>query len=105
MSSGLKTPKSIMLAGHRIKIVIDQDMEDWGEYSHDKKIIIISYKCLQSRNLFMETLRHEMVHAAFNIAGIGHIQNYEEECIVRCLENLFFPAYDKVKQTFEQMNH
>ena len=102
MSNVFTIPKSIKLGGHRIKVVIDHDTDDWGEYSRDKKIITISHKCLQNYNLFMETLRHEMVHASLDIAGISYMQNYEEECIVRCLDNLFFPAYDQVQKTLGQ---
>jgi hypothetical protein len=39
-----------------------------------------------------------MMHAAFSIAGISHSKTFEdmEECVVRCLENIFFPAYERM---------
>lgn len=41
------------------------------------------------------TLRHELMHAALSISGIAYIDRLPEEAIVRCFDNLFFPAYEK----------
>jgi len=44
----------------------------------------------------LETLNHEMMHAAFEVSGVSHLKHYEEECIVRCLENIHKPAWSKL---------
>jgi len=36
------------------------------------------------------------MHAALEIAGISHMRRYDEEPIVRAIENLFFPAWDSI---------
>jgi hypothetical protein len=45
-----------------------------------------------------ETLRHEMLHAALDICGISHLEGYEEEAVVRCVENVFHPAWETVRK-------
>lgn len=91
-------PKSITLGGQRIRILISDSLEDWGEYDHDRKTIELAARCLKSRKLFIETARHELVHAALAVSGVSYSQNYEEECIVRCLDDLFFPALDRLER-------
>jgi hypothetical protein len=50
----------------------------------------------------IETLRHEMVHAALDIGGISHIKNYEEEAIVRCLDTIFHGAWEQVRKSLTE---
>lgn len=44
----------------------------------------------------LNTLRHEMMEAALFISGVGYSSNYDQEPVVRCLENLYLPAQDKL---------
>jgi hypothetical protein len=41
-----------------------------------------------------------MMHAAFAIGGIGHCKPFEEveEGVVRCLDHLFFPSWNRLLQ-------
>jgi len=94
-------PKSVVLGGQRIKVRVVKNMEDWGDYNHDDKVIRINARCVDIPGELRSTLRHELVHAALNIGGVGFSKGFEEECVVRCLEQLFFPMWDKLETKYE----
>lgn len=99
----LPIPKSATIGGHTvlIKVVEEVDEDDsWGNYSHDKKTIKVSSRAVR-RGEFKETLRHELVHAALNIGGVAFSDYMEEESVVRCIEELFFPAWDKLQAKYK----
>jgi hypothetical protein len=91
-----KYPRSVVIGGQRFSIVIE-DLEngDWGQMDFDNRKILISPKCLNKSSTLRETLRHEIMHAALSVAGVSFSTKYNEETIVRALENVFFPAWDK----------
>ena len=76
----------------------DLDKKDLAEYGlfclDDMRITLRS----ADADIMESTLRHEMMHAAFAIGGIAHCKPFEdmEEGAVRCLENIFFPAWERV---------
>jgi hypothetical protein len=37
-----------------------------------------------------------MIHAALAVGGVSFAVEYDEEVIVRCLDSIFFPAWDKL---------
>jgi hypothetical protein len=37
-----------------------------------------------------------MLHASFHIAGISFCENFEEEACIRCIDEVFFPAYERI---------
>ena len=88
-------PKQVSIGGKWISVRLVADMESWGEYHHDLKQIWISSKCLSKSSLIRETMRHEMLHAALSISGVGFMETYSEEAVVRCMDEIFFPAFDK----------
>ena len=94
-------PKDMKMAGRIIKIIIKYDLESWGEYHADLKEIHISHRALVKRKTFIETIRHKMLHAALDICGLTYLKNYEEESIVRCIDNVFFPGWDKFRKLIE----
>jgi hypothetical protein len=63
----------------------------------DEREIVIS-STIADVDVYATTLRHEMIHAALAISGISYLKKYEEEPIVRAIENLFFPAWDRLMQ-------
>jgi len=91
-------PKTIHIAGVPIKIVVDDlsDDECFGYYSHDRKMIVISH-VLVGKKLF-DTVRHEMMEAALCLSGVGFCETMEQEAIVRCMEEVFFPAWDRFQK-------
>ena len=93
---------SVMIAGHRIKIQ-RSDLDDcYGQYSHERRTIQLDTK-LPDRE-YLPTLRHEMLHASFHLAGISFLESFQEESIVRCVDEIFFPAYDRLLKSLNNTN-
>jgi len=90
----MKSLKSVMIAGQRIKIQKAELEDCYGQYLHEKRIIQLHNKLPEHE--IIPTLRHEMLHAAFHIAGISFCENFEEEACVRCIDEVFFPAYERI---------
>ena len=86
----------VLIGGHRVKIKVVENFEDWGEYDHDNKTITIAGRALKNEALYLSTLRHEMVHAALWIGGVAFNESMEEEAVVRCMDEIFFPSWDRV---------
>lgn len=94
----MNIPKHIHIGGLRVKIAIVENLEDFGSFSLDDLTISLRKGHIKEMT---DTLRHEMMHAAFAIGGIAHCKPFEEveEGVVRCLDHLFFPAWGKLQQT------
>lgn len=86
----------IFIGGLRFEIV-RENIHEYGLMRFDERQIVIS-STVTDPSVCMSTLRHEMMHAALAIAGISHMRRYDEEPIVRAIENIFFPAWDKLTQ-------
>ena len=41
----------------------------------------------------LATVRHEMMEASLLLSGVGFLESYEQEAVVRCMEEIFFPAW------------
>ena len=91
-------PTEISIGGRTIAIRIEPRLEAWGEYRGDDAAIVLAPKTLVKQSTLRETLRHEMLHAALDIAGLSYLERFEEEAVVRCVENIFHPAWDKVRK-------
>lgn len=91
-------PSSVNIGGRIITIRIDNKLEAWGEYHSDNREIVLASRTLEKKSTLRETLRHEMLHASLDIAGLSYLTTYPEEVIVRCIDNIFFPAWDKVRK-------
>ena len=89
-------PKSVVIGGITFRILVKR-MESWGEMHFEEREIHISEKALSSEKLLLDTLMHEMLHASLSVSGISWCDKYEEEAIVRSIENIFFPAFDSIK--------
>ena len=92
-----KFPKSVTIGGREITIRLDPLLDSWGEYHSDEREIVLATRTLSKASSLRETLRHEMLHAALDIAGLTYIKAFEEEAIVRCIDNIFHPAWDQVR--------
>ena len=86
-------PKSVEIGGMQFSISVEDGMVDHGQFEFDDKKITIRNADDQT---MVETLRHEMLHAAFAVSGISYSKFYDEEVITRCIDNQFFPAWDKI---------
>jgi hypothetical protein len=89
-------PKQIKIAGQNVKIRVGKLENAYGQYEHDSKTIWIS-DLIKNDKVKKETLRHEMMEASLLLSGVGWMQNYDQESVVRCMEEIFFPAWDKLK--------
>lgn len=89
-------PKSVMIAGHRIAIK-RQELDDcFGQYRHDDRLILLN-KHIRGKELEL-TLRHEMVEASLLLSGVGWCDHYEQEAVVRCMDEVFFPAWERTQK-------
>ena len=99
----MKIPKTITIAGKRIRLVVEEfkgaDSDTFGEYFHDDKVIQINTRL--SDEEFLTTLRHEMMEASLFISGLAWAERYEQEAIVRCMEEIFFPAWVTILQRLQ----
>ena len=50
------------------------------------------------------TIRHELMEAALLLSGVGFADRYEQEPIVRCMEEIFFPAWDTFLKRIAKSN-
>ena len=93
-------PTEISIGGSTIAIRIDPKLEAWGEYRGDDAQIVLASRTLDKQSTLRETLRHEMLHAALDISGLSYLERFDqvEEAFVRALENVFFPAWEKVRK-------
>jgi len=91
----MKIPPSISIGGQEVEIVVEKDLAEYGLFCLDDMRITLRSA---DTDIMASTLRHEMMHAAFAIGGIAHCKPFEdmEEGAVRCLENIFFPAWERI---------
>jgi Zn-dependent peptidase ImmA (M78 family) len=96
----MKLPKSIHIAGVPVKI-IQEDLSDednlskgyYGYYSDERRVIVIEQTL--SPKVAKATMRHEMLHASLALSGLNRLERFEEEAIVRCMDSIFFPAWER----------
>lgn len=91
-----KHPKSIVIGGVKFAILVKK-MESWGEMHFDDKEIHLSRQAVAKPDILFDTLRHEMLHASLSVAGISWSEKYDEESIIRAIENIFFPALKTIQ--------
>jgi len=88
---------TLQVAGQDIEVRIVPDLEEYGHYDHDKRIICLAERLLDDDREFFLTLRHELIHASLSISGVAFgLTESTEEQVVRCLDGVFFPAYDNM---------
>jgi hypothetical protein len=92
-----KLPRHITIGGVKFAIRFQALMDgQFGQMEIDSNEIILNFYIKHDPQLVKETLRHEMVHAALAVAGISFGKKFDEESIVRCLDYIFFPAWDRI---------
>jgi hypothetical protein len=94
-------PKTIRVAGQTVKIKL-RDLSDescYGFYSHSRKMIFV-HNDLDEYNT-LTTLRHELMEASLCISGVGFCEKFEQEAVVRCMDEVFFPAYERLLKRIE----
>ncbi len=91
-------PSTITVGGMRFKIEF-KEMDDYGEMDFDKKIICIR-KGLSPEDQ-LDTLIHEVHHAALGISGLSNILDCQnmEEALVRIVDYMVIPI---VKEEYKK---
>lgn len=91
--------RSVQIAGHRIPVVVkDFSGEVFGQYDPERRIIEIDKAAAANPKVFKETLRHEMMEATLFLSGVGWSERYEQEPIVRAIDEIFWPAWDRIQK-------
>ena len=85
-----------MIGGKRVKIRVIPNLEEWGSYNYDTQVINIADRATVNPRILLSTLRHEMVHASLAISGVSFSEGFQEESICRCIDEIFFPAYERL---------
>lgn len=95
----MKIPKTITIAGVRLKIV-RRDLTEgdcYGHWMEDKRQITL---CTTIKGkVLRDTLRHELLHATWSLSGVGHAEGFPDESAVRAMEVLFLPKWEKMLRT------
>ncbi|CAB4156175.1 hypothetical protein UFOVP674_52 [uncultured Caudovirales phage] len=88
---------SITIGGHKVSVMW-ADIEDYGTYCHDSSVIALNSNLKDDPITAMTTIRHELMHAALAVSGVGFgVTPEQEEQIVRCMESIFFPAWEQLQ--------
>lgn len=92
-----RIPSRVSIGGFAFSVVHGKTNDGaFGEMHFDERKIVIDKVRCNTFHAAMETLKHEMMHAALSVAGVSFMEKYDEEVIVRALENIFFPAWNEV---------
>jgi len=92
-----KIPTHCYIGGIKFRIIVALiDGGDFGRMVFDEKKILISTLCLAKASLMRETLRHEVLHASLHVSGVSFSERYDEENIVRAMDHIFFPCWEKL---------
>jgi hypothetical protein len=95
-------PDFINVGGKRIRVVVVDEMPGrLAEYDPEKRAINLHRSVLQDKALFRDTLVHEVVHCALDLAGVsfntsGVLSVKIEEQVVTAIETLAAPAIIRV---------
>ena len=94
----MQFPKSILIAGHRVKIEFSlQVSENYGEWDSDGKRILIHESLRKKPREAFDTIAHEAVHAVLHFTGLHYkMEESDEEALVRMIDNLLFPVFRRL---------
>lgn len=88
------TVHRVDIGGWAVLVEYDPEQEEFGRWLLEEKIIRIGPR---AETCFPETLRHELRHAALDIGGVSYNERMENEAVVRCLDHIFDPAWEKLR--------
>ncbi len=97
-----KPPEFVNVGGKRIPVnVLGQLPGRLGEYDPERRCINISESVLGDRALLRDTLVHEVIHCALDLAGVsfntsGALSIRTEEMVVTAVETLAAPAIVRI---------
>lgn len=95
--------RQLKIAGQTIKVRIEKDLDLYGCWYRDEKVIAIGKYVLMDPSQLHSTLRHEMRHAALSLSGVAHaLTDIVEEQVVRCMEEIADPAIEEMEKKLYQ---
>lgn len=93
----LKLPRSVEVAGCRVAVRVTRLQDTYGQFTFDDRLIEIDRDHLRDDPAeALNTLRHELMEAALLLSGVGFMERYDQEPVVRAMEQVFFPAWEKL---------
>ena len=105
MRRSFRIPTSMPIAGQKIKIEVkDFNGDLYGQFLFDKKTIDVDIKVAANKKLFMETMRHEVFEACLLLSGVGWGEKYDQEQIVRCMDEIYHPAMVRLEKKIKRLN-
>lgn len=97
-SSRRRLPRSLDVAGQKVRVrVVDLGGETYGQFTPDDRLIEIDRTHLaEDPDAAWLTFRHELMEATLFLSGVAYLDRYEQEPVVRALEQIFFPVWEKL---------
>jgi len=92
----MRLPKSVKIGGQSVKIKKGKLEDEYGQYEHDNRVIWIS-NAIKDERVIIETLRHEILEASLLISGVGWMEKYDQESVVRCVDEIFWVSWKSLK--------
>ena len=92
----MKLPRNIGIGGRKIRVCY-AELAHFGEFDYDEGVIRIANAIKNNPKEVYETFRHELVEAALLLGGVGWQEIYDQEPVVRALDNIFWPAWEKIR--------
>ena len=91
----MKIPEKIAIMGTEWTIRF-ATLDCYGITQADDRTIVLNSLFIQDFNTSYATLKHELLHAVFHMSGIAFMERFEEEAIVRVVENCYLPLLEEV---------
>lgn len=92
-----RVPSSVTIGGRKLRVKLVPMEDAWGQYLHDEGTILLNRALVNTPVILAATLRHELMEAALFIGGVAWMERYEQEPVVRAMEELFFPAWERIE--------
>ena len=94
-SEKFTAPSHLIIGGRKIRVVLNEEMEEHGLYYHDSRKILIN----PTKEEPLASLLHESIHAALAIGGLSEILDDKlEEAVCRAVEMIAPNIYFKAKK-------
>ena len=88
--------KSIIIGGHQIRIKWADLDNMYGCYDEEKRTIYLDNEIKNDPDETRATLRHEMQEASLFISGVAWMEKYDQEAVIRAMDNIFWPAWERI---------
>lgn len=92
---------TIKLAGKPIRVITDTEVDPYAIFATDTQTIHLHPTVIEDKELYISTLRHELMHALIYVTGVYPLISEEmQEVLIRLMDSFF---YDAVETTTKQV--